>query len=158
MLLLGPGETVIEFPLPAEAAGLMADEIVLVMRSTAGPPGMAGLPPAAPPGAVAGAAVAPAPPAAPSPPGVVPPATVPPAVDIMPPVRRARAGEVVFALYDYPRRTWVELAHAGEGRTLVPGAAAFVQPSGPVRLRVRVAGPESVPLQQLDLGIRGRLP
>ena len=56
------------------------------------------------------------------------------------------------------RRAWTPLPHAGEGRVVVPEARPYINPAGPVRLRITAAGlAEPLQLRQLDLGVRGRL-
>lgn len=165
-LALGPGETVVSFALPGALAGIQADEVDLLMWLGEGASGI-GLPAAVAPGGQAGAQPAATP--APRPPGALPtpvpqpagnapaPAAKPPAV---PPVRGvARPGVVRFSLWDWGSSAWVELPHAGQGRTVVPEARRFVSPAGPIRLKIEVAGAsETLFLRQLDLGVRGRLP
>lgn len=133
LLAAGPGETIVDFLLPAGLAGLAAEELDLLIGQWASGPGLE-LPPAAPPGQVA-SATAPAP----------RPLVVP--------------GTVQFALYDYQAGAWTPLPHAGAGRVVVPDAARYVSPAGPVRLRITVVGAgEPLVFSRLALGLRGRLP
>jgi hypothetical protein len=143
LLAAGPGETIVDFLLPAGLAGLATEELDLLIGQWSGGPGI-GLPPAAAPGQVAGATAAP--------PAPRPNAPVPPRPVVAP-------GAVQFALYDYQAGAWMPLPHAGAGRVVVPDAARYVSPAGPVRLRITVAGAsEPLVFSRLELGLRGRLP
>jgi hypothetical protein len=151
-IAIPPGETTIDFLLPSSLAGLEADELsLLIASSDFGAPALA-LPPATAPGApvAAGPLPTPTPRLGGGPPVPIPPPLV---GGVLPP------GVVQFALYDYQRRDWTPLPHAGAGRVVVPDARPYVSPAGPVRLRITIvglAGP--LALRQVDLGLRGRLP